>query len=219
MPNATNRSLCRTAHALAALTLVGSMLAGCNLVAGATMLVKGPPTVAAAYRLPEATTVVFVDDRTNVLPRRVLRETIGRAAEGELLRKTVVPDMVSSRSADLAVSQETLDEPLTIAQIGAAVGADQVIYVTIDAFTLSADGATLLPQAVLRVKVIDVATSERIWPDEHRGQEISPALEFRRGQSPESRTEMLRLQEELAASCGVAVAQLFFKHERTQSQL
>lgn len=202
------------AAALALLPIVG-----CNYVAGATLLIKGPPTIPAAYELPEVTTVVFVDDRRNVLPRRVLRETIGRAAESELLRVKAVPDMIASRSADLAASQETLDEPLSIAQIGAAVGAKQVIYVTIDSFTLSADGATLLPQAVLRVKVIDVETSGRVWPDEHAGYEIAPALEYRQGQPPDTRAQLIQLQEELAASCGVAIAQLFFKHEKTQSQL
>lgn len=206
-----------------AIALVAALLmlplVGCNYVAGATLLIKGPPTIPPAFDLPEVTTVVFIDDRRNVLPRRVLRETIGRAAESEMLRVKVVPDMIASRSADLAASQETLDEPLSIAQIGAAVGAKQVIYVTIDSFTLSADGATLLPQAVLRVKVIDVETSGRIWPAEHVGHEIAPALEYRQGQPPDTRTQLILLQEELAAACGVAIAQLFFKHERTQSQL
>src|SRR6185295_7213143 len=102
-------------------------------------------------------TVVLIDDLGNSVPRRVLRVTIGEATEKVLMKEKLVKDVISTQSAMAAAGNDKSGKPLSIAEVGAAVKAEIVVYATIDTFTLTPDGSTLSPMAKARVKVIDAA--------------------------------------------------------------
>ncbi len=60
-------------------------LTGCNILGPAILLVEGPPKVQAQFTLEKKRpTVVFVDDRASVLPRRALRQQIAAMCQNAL---------------------------------------------------------------------------------------------------------------------------------------
>lgn len=149
-----------------------ALVAGCNIVGPASYLISGPDKVKAQYTLPETRpTIVFVDDRGSVLPNRATRQRIAQAAERVLLDSDAGKKLVfiSSEALVPIAAQERFGKPKGIADVGTEVGAEVVIYATIDSFTLSPDGQEYAPTAVFRVKVMDAKNKLRLWPDQEPG--------------------------------------------------
>lgn len=211
-----------TGVALAGVCGAAVMLAGCNVAGAAYLLAKGPEKIPAVYTLPkDRTAVIVIDDRANVVPQRSLREGIGASAEKEILARGLVKDLIASRNATAVMSRERYGSPMTIAEIGAAVKADLVIYVAMDKFTLSEDGQTLMPLATGRMKVVDVKTGQRMSPPEGRSVEFHPMsvrLPAQASNAPRTTTDQLGALSDLASLTGVAISQLFYDAEKTATE-
>lgn len=190
------------------------LMQACNIVGPAVLLVNGPEKTPAAYRLdPERPVVFFVDDRGNRLAKRSLRVTIASTAQQILLDEREVKNVVDAKAAMTRVAGETAEEPTDIATLGKSVGAELVVYVTVDSFALSPDSVTYQPGAELRVKVIDcVNTPARLWPEESTGKLVTVSLPQRQGTQPKNAAEATIAFEELAQECGRSVAELFYNH-------
>lgn len=204
-------------HALAAAIVVAatSLLAACNIIGPAGYFILGPEKVQAAYTLdPKRAAVVFVDDRSSRIPERSVRTLIGQTAERALLDEKVVEEVISAEGLAAVVARERFGQPMGIAEIGEAVGAKTVIYATIDEFTISADGTTFAPRAVVRIKVLDAESRARLWPPEDPGWHgLMIQLPERQGMAPTSAAEVQAAQRELATRLGQGIAKLFYKHE------
>ncbi len=195
-----------------ALALFGA--SGCNIVGPAYILVHGPEKTRAVYSLdPERPTVVFIDDRSSVVPRRSLRMLMAGEIERNVLGEKLVKDMISAQSALAASAAERDGKPMPITEIGRAVRAEVVIYVAVDMFTLSVDGAGFDPTAAMRVKIIDAVNDKRLWPEDRAGYSVVARLDPKQGGGPSNTTERARVEDELAVHAGLTVARLFFKHE------
>ncbi len=204
----------RIAGALGAL-LAALAPAGCNIAGPVYYFIHGPEKRPAAYTLnPELKTVFFIDDRASRLPRRSLVSALGVAAEEALLAAEAVEpqNMIAAVSTQRAAAAEKHGDLLSIAEIGRAAGADVVIYVSIEGFTLSHDGATLQPVAGAYVKVISVAEDKRLWPDTASGQPLRLVLPAG-ATPPTERSAIAQLELGLAKSLGVEIARLFYAHE------
>jgi hypothetical protein len=207
---------------LAAISMAGLSLTGCNILGPAYYMVSGPEETKAVHTLePTRPTVVFVDDRDNRLPRRTLRFVVAESAtkvmlENDVLTKTATGDIaaIDGRAAITAATRDRFGEPLSVAAIGNACSADVVVHVVFEAFTLTADGTTFAPSARLRVKVIDAVNQRRLFPPGENvvGVPIDVVLKQRPADLPNSNSGMLQAQELLAKECGRAVAELFFDH-------
>ncbi len=199
------------------IALVAAWLAGCNIVAPAFYIIHGPEKVPAQHELEkERPTVVFVDDRANRLPRRTMRQTIGEAAQASLLSEKAVEDVIDTRGALSAASVDRAGQALSIVDIGKAVGAEIVIYAVVDGFTMSADGQSYSPEALLRVKVIDVTADKRVWPNEKEGYPLSLKFPPRTSDVPKTAAELRVAEEDVGRLVGLGLAQLFVEYERTQ---
>jgi hypothetical protein len=190
------------AGTLATLALGATAVAlpGCNILGAAIVLVQGPPTTPAMHKLDkDRPTVVFVDDRANVLGRRTLRQSIAQSAQEALIKEADLKNVIDARASLATVVGETAAEPLDIVSIGKRVGAEIVIYAVVDTFTLSQDGQTFVPQATFRVKVLDVTKEQpRIWPTEREGKAITAETTQRQGVRPTNATEVLKAEQTLA---------------------
>ena len=220
MSSPTNTHARRTGLRAAAigLALGVSALASCNLATPIAYAIYGPGKVEARFELdPEASTVVFVDDPNSQVGRRRDRDIVAQTATQTLLSKGLVIDMVDPQAATLAATKERHGAALSITEIGAAVDADVIVYALLTEFTLSADGNAYNPSAVLRVKVLDRRTGGRIWPDDPRGSTVRIRPEFRPGELPQDQADLAEANADLASRAGLAIAQLFYKHEITES--
>lgn len=210
------RSIVPAIVALAAAAL-GAIPSGCNIVAPAYFILHGPEKVPALFELePDRPTVIFVDDRANRLPRRAMRQTIGEAAQDVLLKQKALTNAIDTRGAIAASSQDRAGQTLSIVDIGKAVGAEIVVYATVDAFTLSTDGQSYSPAATLRVKVIDVVADSRVWPEEKEGHPLTLNFPTRTQDVPRTAAEIRKFEDETARLVGTSLAQIFYKYERAQ---
>jgi hypothetical protein len=193
-------------------------LGGCNIIGPAHYLVAGGPKVDAEYNLVETPTLVYIDDRSNVVNPISLRKVIADRASADLMTQDVLKTTISSQDAmTLAAQRERNSQILSIEEIASAVGARQVIYVEMVQFHDTPDGFTPRPVALCRVKVIDLDAKARVYPPQdadlpHRElqvmtREVDPALYASRG-------GRLKVFEALAEQTGAEVAKLFYKHEQ-----
>lgn len=195
-----------------------AVASGCNIVGAALLIAEGPPKIDRIYELDDKKTgVVFVDDRANRLPRRDLRRVIAEAAEKELRDRSLLAEVVASREAFAAASRDRYGDPMPISEIGQTVGADVVIYITVDSFVLTPDGQTLAPTAILRVKIIDANEHARLWPEQRDGHEVTAAMPRQTGSFPRDRGARTELTTQLAEVAGLGVAQVFYTHEAQRS--
>lgn len=201
------------------LYLLATMLASCNIVMPALYIAKGLPKIPAQHTLEkERPTVIFVDDRASVMPRRNLRQTLAARAETELLQSKSLTNMIDAASIQNAAARDTSENGLPIVTLAKSVKAEVVLYVSLDRFGLSQDGVTYEPFAAARVKVIDAKSDNaRVWPEEFEGKAINVSLAIRQGDIPKTPVAQAKAQEDLAAELGSAVANLFYEHERRES--
>lgn len=213
-----HRRLPRLLLAAACLT-AAAFAAGCNVVAPIAYAVHGPGNVEAVHTLDKERSVVyFIDDPSSKVAQRRLRYTMADVASRTLLQKKVVKDVIDSRTILSAASKERHGDRMSITELGKAVGADFVIYAVVTNFSIASEGNTFMPVTSLRVKVIDVAMGERIWPASEAGH----LIEVRMPQRPNASGQdagRLALEGQLAEKAGLALAQLFYKHEITESAL
>lgn len=205
----------RTLLAAFPLAMAATFLPGCNIVGPAVVLIHGPEKTAAAHELDEKRpTVVFIDDRANRMGRRALRQTIAAVATDSLLKDADMKSMLDPKAAMVRVAGEPNGEPTDIVTLGKSLGAEVVIYASVDAFSLSPDGVTFQPTAAFRVKVIDcVKTPSRIWPEEKEGHPLAVTMPQRQGEVPKTNTQANAAQDRLAQECGERLAKLFYKHQ------
>jgi len=200
---------------LAALVSMMAMLPGCNIAGPAYAIAAGPPKRPAEFILQDRPTLVFVDDRSNVLSRRNLRRQIADRVSEDLMVKEVITRTISPRDGLAVAQSESHGRPIAIDEIGRSVGADQVIYVEMLGFALSADGTSPVPAARCAIKVIDVANREKLFPGLGTGTEARvmdiPAspVSTELYQSSASRRQ---IEDMLADVVGVEIAKVFYEH-------
>ncbi len=197
-------------------------LIGCNIGVPLLYLVDGPPKTDAAFKPADVPTVVFVDDRGNVMSRVALRSVIGDAVASELMANKVLKKTISTKDAvGYARSRESKSELLPIDAIGKAVSADQVIYVEMTSFTIGDPNSDSTPRAACQVRVVDVVNRQRTFPpgddEDAKSYPVSVQLRPIDPEMYRSSTSFRGLEEQLAAELSDAIAKLFYKHETRET--
>jgi hypothetical protein len=192
----------------------------CNIVAPAAYLAFGEGKVPAAYEPLNRPTVVFVDDRQNTIPMNAsrIRREIADKVSTDLMQREILTDMISARDAMAVVrNQDREGHLMSIDMIGAAVGAEQIIYIEMLSFQGSTDGYSPRPTAACRLKIVDVPNRTRLFPPPDSDQSwypvevVSPPISPDLYQSTEGRRQ---IEQMLAALVGDQVGKIFYKHER-----
>jgi hypothetical protein len=213
---ALRRGAAAMTTALAAALLTAA--SGCNIVGPALLIVEGPPTNEAVFKLDETRThVIFIDDLKSRVPKRSLRTEIATSAEQALLEeKVLAQEQLIATSAIMRVAaDDAFGAPMSVAQMGERVGADVVIDVSREEWTLTQDRGTYTPKVVALVKIIDAETKQRIWPKVGSGHRLTvePRDQTNAGEVPKDLASRTAAEQALAKRCGKALAELFFEHE------
>lgn len=202
---------------LALLGCIGLLSGGCNVVAPVAMAIEGPPKVPAVYELnPERPTVIFIDDRHNVLPKRSLRTDMARVTERVLLDSGLVlpGNLIDHRAAMRVAARETPGDPLSVVEVGRRVGAEVVIYLTFNNFQITRDGVTVHPLCVADLMIFDTVENTQLLPAGEGAYALRTSLPPKttplQSMSISQRSEVER---ELASGVGLRLARLFFEYE------
>lgn len=192
--------------------------AGCNIVTPVAYAINGPGNVKAKHKLDrEAATVIFVDDPSGRITDRRLRDLMAQTATTVLMNKGNMEDMIDPMAVLTVASKDSFQNPLSIVEIGQAVGADVLIYVALNAFELEGPGETFLPSATLAVKVMDIREGRRVWPEGSEGMFLRIGGDYKPGIAPRTTADLIRAEDELAAKTGLGIAQIFYAHVVTDS--
>ncbi len=207
----------RTGVLLALLVIVAANLGGCNIIAPLHYVVHGPAKVDAEHQLADVPTVVFVDDRENVVNPTLFRRVIAEKVSEDLMVRKVLTRTISPHDAMSLVAQhDTNKEVMPIDAIGRAVGAEQIIYIEMVSFTDRVEPHVPRPMGSCRVRVIDVNNRERLYPAGDVEQPFRAVQVAPREVDPElyrTRATRMRINEVLAEEMGDRIAKLFYKHE------
>ncbi|MFI4854105.1 MAG: hypothetical protein ACIAQF_03875 [Phycisphaerales bacterium JB065] len=203
---------------LALLLLAGfGALAGCNVVAPVAMVIEGPPTVPAVYELdPERPTVIFIDDRHNVLPKRSLRTDIARVTEKVFLDSKIIfaGNLIDHRSAMRVAAREDPNDPLSIVEVGRRVGAEVVIYISFNDFAITRDRVSVHPLCNAEVMIFDTVSNTKLLPQGEGAYPMRTSLPTKTSPYGSlSIAEKSETERELASGVGLRLARLFFEYE------
>lgn len=190
---------------------------GCNILGPATYLVTGPGTVDAEFELEDRPTVVFVDDRENRVNPVSLRRSIADKVSEELMSRELVTTTIRPADAmGVAARHDTREDVMPIDAIGREVGAEQVIYIEMVAFTDRVNAETLRGLASCNVRVIDVVNRKRLFPSGDDEQPYRHVQAMTREISEElyrTRATRVAINETVAEELGSAITKLFYRHE------
>jgi hypothetical protein len=194
-----------------------TLLSSCNIAAVAAYITTPDPEQEALFNLPNVPTVVFVDDRRNVMHPTRLRRVIAEKVTNELLAKKVLTTMISPRDVlRVSASNDKYNEPLPIRALGKAVGASVVIYIEMTAFGLTSDGLTANPRTSCTIRVIDTVTTVeskiRLFPTDAASFTVSENMRNVGPNRVSSSADARELAEELAVKLGDAIAKVFYTH-------
>ena len=193
-------------------------LPGCNMAVPALYVIQGPNKKPADFTLPEdRKLVVFVDDRENVVSRLQLRAQIADDVGTRLRQEELVRDVVSGRELIAYVRRvETSSRRVPIDELGKVVGADLVLYVEMDSFSLSADGASATPVATGFVKVVDLKERRRSFPadgGDPRGFPVSSEVKNMDQEMYRTSAARRKAEDLLAKTFAEDVARIFYEHD------
>jgi hypothetical protein len=157
----------RTARAGARAALVAPLLllSGCWVAGVLAHKVVGEPAQPARYKPAAADPMlVLVENAANPSANHVDAQRLAARIARDLERYKVAP-LVDAAKLDAVRDQDLGGFAVrSVANLGRAVGAKQVLYVNLESYGIEAAGPTGRGRAAARVKVVDVETGQTRWP-------------------------------------------------------
>ena len=92
------------------LLAVSGLVGGCNIITPFVIMFAPEPTTDAVFELEDRKTVVFVDDRRNLVSPSALRGVIADRISQDLMIEDVVTTTISPRDAEAVARQSDSHE-------------------------------------------------------------------------------------------------------------
>lgn len=142
------------------------MQTGCNVLGWASSAVAGETKQPATFTPPKRPTVIIAENFSNSAQSSFDAEPIARFIADELKANNAVPVIEPDQLSALQAKNPARFHAMTIAEVGRAVGAEQILYVNIvDIDVTFADQSDLIRgSGEIRVRWVDAQTAETIWP-------------------------------------------------------
>lgn len=200
-----------------AIFLLAPLAVGCIQIAAAWTNITGGDWIEAEFTLTKEPLLILIDDRNTVVTEpKAVRELHKTISENFLTLKVnhmVVPFDEWQR---LAQSDKKYAK-YSARQIGEKLGAEQVLYITVDRFTLHSEpGAPVFKgEFTVRIKVLSTNREKdiRLWPTEESGKRISVTTAAIPTDSEKTSGD---IATELGIRLGKDIAKLFFGHRELE---
>ncbi|MCJ7543827.1 MAG: hypothetical protein MUP47_04555 [Phycisphaerae bacterium] len=196
------------------LGVLAAMPLGCQPGLGRLAWMFEPPQrVKALYTPPPGKTVlVFVDDVLNPVQYQPIKVELAARLNAYLIQKKLAADTVPYETLVEWGSKTADTEHLSVAEVGQAMGADLVLYVHLDKFSLKDDQQSPLwhGQMGTTIRLVDVKAG-RLWPMDRPEGYAMPQVETASvdDSSPTYGTEVAR---ELAEAMAERIVNVFCDH-------
>jgi len=205
------------------LTLVGliavalSTQLGCQSFAGLIVAFKGGNLIEAEYDMPEGPLLILFDDRGGRVDQpKAIREA-HRKISDLFAEKDVNTKVIDFPQTQRFKQQEEDYDKLTIREIGEKLGADNVLYIAVEKFTLNQEPGAPIFQGLFEVRCKVVSTDRerdvREWPSSPAGKRVTVQTD---PTTDDGDVSPGQVADELGDKLGEKVAKLFFDYREQE---
>lgn len=200
---------------------------GCAILGAIAYKTSGAPTIKAQYAPPKEPMVVFVQREQNPADASRASDRIARLVTDDLKAHNVGPmtdpgavtdlqgrrtgsSVWASRLDAAATRPTTQPQPRTVAEVGRAVGASQVLYVDLVTFSVEPAMATEMVNGRIeaRVRVVDAETGQTRWPtDTTQGYTVTAGTPYAKPGMP---VDDATIREQMCLDLAAKVGRLFY---------
>lgn len=207
------RSRISTIAIAAAAGLCFATLAGCNIIGPIVILIAGPETIETEFKLDrKRPAVVFIDDPRSQIPRRALRLELLGSIEEVILKRDLVNELIDGQAALRVADSDSTGGQMSVTELGREIGAEIVIWVTVDSFARANMAGGSEPSVSLRVRVVDATENQFLFPNDPAGRIIRVSEAVRRGAVASAAGAQSSADIAIAKKAGGAVAQLLYEY-------
>lgn len=187
--------------------------AGCVQMATMLAHATGGDWIDPEFELTRGPLLVLIEDPAGLVSQpKALRE-LHREISEKFLEFSVNKKIIPLEDIERLKRKERNYERLSIREIGEKHGAEQILYIRVDQFTLQAEEGAPLYKGLFtaRIKVLSTkAESEvRLWPRDPSGRRVSVETPPVATDSGKSESDVAR---ELAVKMGEEIAKIFYGH-------
>jgi hypothetical protein len=152
--------------AVSLLLLAMLYLSGCNLLGFAASGIAGDPKSEAKYVPAKKPLVVIAENFASPAQASLDSEPLARYIGDELAAHQVGPIVEPDRVHELQQGDRGAFHAMTIAAVGRAVGADQILYVNIVDVSvgLATESDLIRGHGEVRVRMVDANSGATLWP-------------------------------------------------------
>jgi hypothetical protein len=199
-------------RAILLLTAVAMFGSGCALSA-IVYKVMGPPPIPPKYYVPpNDPLLVLVENAHSGSSAIPEAEGLARVISEDLAEHKVAPMIEPTKVNALRDGNPQAFAKMTIAQVGRALGAKQVLYVHVDQLDINSTDASQVVRLkiALKLKMVNVATATTVWP---KSGDTEP-YDF---ETPMQRvlpgTSQSGLNHQILRESGVEIARWFYAYQ------
>jgi hypothetical protein len=203
-------------------SLIGALMtaacgSGCVPIAAAWANITGGEWIDAQFTLTKEPLLILIDDRNSqVTEPRAIRE-LHKTISANFLEFRVNQMVIPFEEAQRLAQTDPQYSRYSIRQIGEKLGAEQVLYLRVDRFTVSAEPGAPIYKGEFTVRVKVLATDRkqdiRLWPSEESGKRVSATTPPVPADSEKTAGD---IATELGIKLGKEVAMLFYGHREMQ---
>jgi hypothetical protein len=190
---------------------------GCVQVAAAWTNITGGDWIEPQFTLTQEPLLILIDDRNSIVTEPTAIRELHKTLSVNFLEFKVNHLVVPFEDVQRLMQTDKKFKRYSIRQVGEKLGAEQVLYIVVERFSLHAEpGAPVFKgEFTVRVKVIATHRDKdvRLWPSEESGKRVSSTTPPTPTDSDKTATD---IATELGIKLGKEIAAFFYGHREFQ---
>lgn len=190
---------------------------GCIQLAAAWTNISGGDWIEAEFTLTKQPLLILIDDRSSVVTEPIAIRELYKTIAENFTHFKVNNMLVPFEDWQRLVQSDSRYARYSARQIGEKLGAEQVLYINVDRFTIHAEAGTPVFQGEFTVRVKVLSTNRekdvRVWPSEESGKRMSVTTPATPADSEKTAGDVAT---ELGIKLGKEVAKHFYGHRELE---
>jgi len=194
------------------LAAVAMLTAGCGAPSALLYKLYGPPPIPPKYVVPHEPLLLLVENAHSGSVAIPEADELARVIYDDLQEHHVAPLVDFAKLHELRDHNPQAFGKMTIADIGRALGAKQVLYLHVDQINIEQPqgGDVVRLKIAVQAKMVDVPTAITVWPTSG---ETEPYIHETRLQRIEPGTTKSGLNHQILRQSGTDIARWFYQYQ------
>jgi len=209
------RLICRAPRPLmlvVAISVVAGVCSGCAAPSAILYKFMGPPPIPPKYVVPQTPLLLLVENAYSGAVAIPESDELASVIYGDLHDHKVAPLIELARLHELRDASPQAFSKMTIAQIGHALGAAQVLYLHVDQLDIEVpQGSEMVRVKVsVKAKIIDVASALTVWPVSGDTEPYDNETRLQRADATITRSS---LNHQMLRDSGLEISRWFYAYQ------